>query len=141
MNMAPFQADKEDDMALRRLDEALRDELRQLEEEGRSKPPERVINGFIPASGAYGPRYTLEGQERPFLRMNSNSYLSLSRHPALIEAADRATRLFGVGPGAVRFIDGTFSCHTALENGSPVLSAQPPPGSSTRPIPPTAAWP
>jgi glycine C-acetyltransferase len=102
-------------MALKRLDEALRTEMRQLEAEGRSKPPERVINGFIPAGGASGQRYTLEGQDRPFLRMNSNSYLSLSRHPALIEAADRATRLFGAGPGAVRFIDGTFSCHTALE--------------------------
>ena len=95
-------------MALNRLDQALRDQLRQLEEEGRSKPPERVINGFIPASGDRDRAIPLEGQDRPFLRMNSNSYLSLSRHPALIEAADRATRQFGVGPGAVRFIDGTF---------------------------------
>ncbi len=34
---------------------------------------------------------------------------------ALIEAADIATKQFGVGPGAVRFIDGTFSHHVALE--------------------------
>jgi len=47
--------------------------------------------------------------------MNSNSYLSLSHHPALVEAADDATRKFGVGPGGVRFIDGTFSLHVALE--------------------------
>ena len=37
--------------------------------------------------------------------MNSNSYLSLSHHPALLEAADEATRLYGTGPGAVRFIE------------------------------------
>jgi len=47
--------------------------------------------------------------------MNSNSYLSLSNHPELIAAADAATKQFGVGPGAVRFIDGTFSHHVALE--------------------------
>jgi glycine C-acetyltransferase len=47
--------------------------------------------------------------------MNSNSYLSLSHHPALMEAADEATRTFGVGPGAVRFIDGTYALHVALE--------------------------
>jgi len=47
--------------------------------------------------------------------MNSNGYLSLSMHPALVEAADAATRRFGVGPGAVRFIDGTFAPHVALE--------------------------
>lgn len=103
-------------MALDRLDESLSRELQQLQEEGRSKKPERIINGYLPASGSSGPRYLLDGQTRPFLRMNSNSYLSLSLHPALVEAADRATRHFGVGPGAVRFIDGTFSHHIALES-------------------------
>jgi glycine C-acetyltransferase len=47
--------------------------------------------------------------------MNSNSYLSLSNHPQLIAAADAATHTCGVGPGAVRFIDGTFSYHQELE--------------------------
>ena len=32
-----------------------------------------------PGQRRLGPRYTLEGQDRRFLRMNSNSYLSLSR--------------------------------------------------------------
>ncbi len=47
--------------------------------------------------------------------MNSNSYLSLSNHPLIIAAADAATHSCGVGPGAVRFIDGTFSYHKELE--------------------------
>jgi glycine C-acetyltransferase len=57
----------------------------------------------------------LKGVDREFIRMNSNSYLSLSSHLKLIEAADAATKKFGVGPGAVRFIDGTFSYHASLE--------------------------
>ena len=102
-------------MALERLDAALTAELQHLAAEGRSKAPERVIAGCLPADAIHGRRYTLEGYDRPFLRMNSNSYLSLSFHPALIEAADRACRRYGAGPGAVRFIDGTFSPHIALE--------------------------
>lgn len=102
-------------MALERLDEALTAELQQLEHEGRNKAPERVINGRIPAEGAHGPRWLLQGYDRPFLRMNSNSYLSLSFHPTLLQAADQACHRFGTGPGAVRFIDGTFAPHIALE--------------------------
>ena len=44
-----------------------------LGEEGRAKPPERVIVGYIPAAGTRGPRYRLHGSDREFLRMNSNS--------------------------------------------------------------------
>ncbi len=102
-------------MPLHRLDEALRAETAQLNSEGRAKLPERIIVGYRPADGKQGPRYLLEGNDREFLRMNSNSYLSLSNHPKLIEAADVACRKFGVGPGAVRFIDGTFRDHILLE--------------------------
>lgn len=102
-------------MGLTELDRSLVQEVESLKAEGRAKPPERVIVEYIPARGEKGPRYRLAGSEREYLRMNSNSYLSLSNHPALIEAADAATRQFGVGPGAVRFIDGTFSYHVALE--------------------------
>jgi len=102
-------------MGMAELDRALTAEIEALEAEGRAKAPERVIVGYVPARGARGPRYRLAGSDRDFLRMNSNSYLALSAHPALIEAADRATRALGVGPGAVRFIDGTFAPHVALE--------------------------
>jgi glycine C-acetyltransferase len=102
-------------MALDKLDRALEAELSLLAAEGRAKPPERVIVGYVPAAGGRGPRYRLAGSEQEFLRMNSNSYLSLSNHPELIRAADEATHALGVGPGAVRFIDGTFAQHVALE--------------------------
>ncbi len=102
-------------MTLQRLDAALGRDLAALEAEGRAKAPERVIVGYRPPEGTRGPRYRLRGVDRDFIRMNSNSYLSLSNHPELMEAADRATREFGVGPGAVRFIDGTFLHHVELE--------------------------
>lgn len=102
-------------MPLDKLDPVLMDEMESLRKEGRAKPPERVITGFIPPEGTRGPRYKIRGYDREFIRMNSNSYLSLANHPRLEKAADEATRQFGVGPGAVRFIDGTFSFHASLE--------------------------
>jgi glycine C-acetyltransferase len=102
-------------MSLAALDKALQRELDVLAEEGRAKPPERVIVAYRPPQGDKGPRYRLRGSDNEFIRMNSNSYLSLSHHPELIRAADEATHALGVGPGAVRFIDGTFSYHAALE--------------------------
>jgi glycine C-acetyltransferase len=102
-------------MSIEKLDATLRSELAALEHEGRAKAAERPIVGYLPAADGRGPRYRLQGSDRDYLRMNSNSYLSLSFHPALIEAADEASRSFGVGPGAVRFINGTFGPHTELE--------------------------
>lgn len=102
-------------MTLEKLDTALREELIELRKDGRAKPPERIITGYLAAEKGRGPRYTLQGEDRLFLRMNSNSYLSLSNHPELIAAADAATHRCGVGPGAVRFIDGTYYYHTELE--------------------------
>jgi len=102
-------------MTTAKLDISLTKELTALEEEGRAKSKERVINGYIPPAGDKGPRYKLSGSENEFIRLNSNSYLSLSNHPKLIGAADDATHKFGVGPGAVRFIDGTFAHHKQLE--------------------------
>ena len=48
--------------------------------------------------------------------MNSNSYLGLSSHPAVLDAEEAATRRFGAGPGAVRFISGTYQHHLDLES-------------------------
>ncbi|MGB3211025.1 MAG: aminotransferase class I/II-fold pyridoxal phosphate-dependent enzyme [Desulforhopalus sp.] len=102
-------------MSLEQLDKALGKELIGLQDEGRAKPPERIITGYVPPKDGRGPRYTLKGEDTLFIRMNSNSYLSLSNHPQLITAADEATHCCGVGPGAVRFIDGTFRYHDELE--------------------------
>jgi glycine C-acetyltransferase len=102
-------------MSLERQNATLVEEVAALEREGRAKAAERIIVGYVPGTDGRGPRYRLQGSDQEFLRMNSNSYLSLSFHPAVLEAADRACHEFGTGPGAVRFIDGTSVEHTALE--------------------------
>ena len=102
-------------MSLQRLDAGLNKEVANLVAEGRAKAPERVIVEVLPPKTPYGRRYKLQGSELEYIRMNSNSYLSLSHHPAVLAAADEATHRFGAGPGAVRFIDGTFSAHVELE--------------------------
>ena len=102
-------------MALDKLNASLAADIAQLEREGRAKAPERVITGYVPAANGRGPRYRLRDTDGDYLRMNANSYLSLSSHPALLEAGDHAARAFGTGPGAVRFIDGTSVHHVALE--------------------------
>ena len=47
--------------------------------------------------------------------MNSNSYMGLGLHPAVMAAEEAATQEFGAGPGAVRFISGTYQAHVDLE--------------------------
>lgn len=45
----------------------------------------------------------------------SNNYLGLANHPKVIEAARQGLQRYGAGTASVRFICGTFECHTALE--------------------------
>jgi glycine C-acetyltransferase len=100
-----------------KLTRILNDSLEELKARGTRKGAEHVITGFKPATAGSGPRCYLEGYgERLFLRMNSNSYLGLSFHPQIIEAEEKAARSFGAGPGAVRFISGTYAPHIELEN-------------------------
>lgn len=103
-------------MPLSRLTPVLRQHVETLEQEGRRKGQEAVVVGVLSPQGTRGPRYLLAGQgDKPFIRMNSNSYLGLSGHPALKEAEEGAIARFGVGPGAVRFISGTYKPHVDLE--------------------------
>jgi glycine C-acetyltransferase len=90
--------------------------LRELQTQGVSKRCEQVVTGIQPAADGSGLRYFLEGfGDRTFLRMNSNSYLGMSLHPAVVAAEEQAARIFGTGPGAVRFISGTYKAHRDLE--------------------------
>ena len=102
-------------MSLDLLDIGLQQDVSRLQQEGRAKAPERVIVDYLHPKAPFGPRYKLSGSDLEFVRMNSNSYLSLSHHPDVLRAADEASHRFGAGPGAVRFIDGTFAAHIELE--------------------------
>ena len=99
-----------------RFHQALSTELDALRERGTVKGEEAVITRVLPAEGARGPRYLLEGQgDKPFLKMNSNNYLGMSLRREVIEAEEATTAEFGAGPGAVRFISGTYRQHVELE--------------------------
>ena len=99
-----------------RLERKLEERLAELGRSGRLKGDEAVITGVIPPADGKGPRFLLEGHgAQPFLRMNSNSYLGLSLDAEVKAAEDEAVRHYGTGPGAVRFISGTWAPHVALE--------------------------
>ncbi len=61
-----------------------------------------------------GTQATVNGKN--VLLMCSNDYLGLSRHPALLEAADSAMLLYGFGSGAARLVSGTSPLHEELES-------------------------
>ncbi|MDO9269632.1 MAG: aminotransferase class I/II-fold pyridoxal phosphate-dependent enzyme [Methylobacter sp.] len=103
-------------MSLKKLEPLLTDKLTELQQQGICKGHEKVITGMKAADGGFGPRYFLEGYgDRAFLRMNSNSYLGLAMHPLVIKTEAGAAEKFGTGPGAVRFISGTYQPHIELE--------------------------
>jgi glycine C-acetyltransferase len=99
-----------------RLTRALEAHIHALEEAGTAKGEEVVVTSVLPAEGGRGPRFLLEGHgDREFMRFNSNSYLGLSLLPEVLEAEEEGARRFGAGPGAVRFISGTYAPHRDLE--------------------------
>ncbi len=99
-----------------RMTAALAAQVAQLEETGTAKGVESVVVAAHPPRGDDGPRFQLQGQgDRSFIRMNSNSYLGMSLRPDVIAAAEDAAARFGAGPGAVRFISGTYAPHVELE--------------------------
>ncbi len=103
-------------MSMEKLNALLKAAVDDLKARGTAKGRETVVTGIKPATAENGPRYFIEGYgEKEFIRMNSNSYLGISLQPELIEAEEAAARAFGTGPGAVRFISGTYKAHTDLE--------------------------
>ncbi len=104
-------------MPLDRLEQALATDLSDRQTKGLLKGEESVITAVVPGDGHRGPRYKLAGQgDQLFLKMNSNNYLGMGLRAELIAAEEGAAHAFGVGPGAVRFISGTYAPHVELES-------------------------
>ena len=99
-----------------RLTTTLREHVAGLEAAGTAKGAEKVVVGVKRADGDRGPRFLLRGEgDKEFMRMNSNSYLGMGLRPEVIAAEEEATAEFGAGPGAVRFISGSYEAHVTLE--------------------------
>jgi glycine C-acetyltransferase len=91
-------------------------QVAELEERGTAKGAEAVVTGVIRPQADRGPRFRLAGEDdREFIRMNSNSYLGMSLRLEIIAAEEEAAQRYGAGPGAVRFISGTYDTHVRLE--------------------------
>lgn len=104
-------------MPHQRLDDALDAHVSTLQDQGTAKGDEAIVTSVLRPEGGRGPRVRLEGQDRKdFIRLNSNSYLGLSLLPEIIVAEEEGSREFGAGPGAVRFISGSYAEHRDLES-------------------------
>ncbi len=77
----------------------------------------------LKAAGMYRSLRTIDGPQetrvrvdgRELLLLCSNNYLGLASHPALVEAACRATARYGAGSGASRLVSGSMRPHAQLE--------------------------
>ena len=85
-------------------------ELERIDSLGLSKRQEKAIEGFTRKNP---PKAIIEGKN--YYIFNSNDYLSLRFHPRLKQKEKEASEKYGTGPGAVRFISGTFKIHKDLE--------------------------
>ena len=76
------------------------------------------------AAGAYPYFRKIESEQdtevlingKKVLMFGSNSYLGLTNHPKVIEAAVAATKKYGTGCAGSRFLNGTLDIHIALED-------------------------
>ncbi|MBI3955465.1 aminotransferase class I/II-fold pyridoxal phosphate-dependent enzyme, partial [Candidatus Gottesmanbacteria bacterium] len=88
----------------------LQKEMDNLKKSKVSKLEEKIIEGFT----HLGIPKAVIGKNK-YLIFNSNDYLGLRHHSSLIKAEGEASRKYGTGPGAVRFISGTMKIHKQLE--------------------------
>ena len=91
---------------MNRFDEQLEEQLEQLRADGLYRELRRV-------ESPQGARVSVSGQS--LLNFSSNDYLGLAHHPALCEAASRASTEWGAGSGASRLICGSLGVHHELE--------------------------
>ncbi len=68
---------------------------------------------FRPITSAQGTEVMLEGKR--VLMFGSNSYMGLTDHPKVMEAALAAIRKYGTGCAGSRFLNGTLDIHLACE--------------------------
>ncbi|HMJ89718.1 MAG TPA: 8-amino-7-oxononanoate synthase, partial [Candidatus Acidoferrum sp.] len=94
------------------FDVELHSELEQISQQGLRRELRRV-------DSAQSPRIEMAG--RKLLNFSSNDYLGLANHPALKEAAIRATEKFGSGSGSARLVCGSLAPHHELEEALAVF--------------------
>ncbi len=69
---------------------------------------------FVPIEGSEGTEVVINGQ--PVVMLGSNNYLGLTHDPRVLEAGEKASRLYGAGCTGSRFLNGTLDLHLQLES-------------------------
>ncbi len=90
----------------------LQKELERIDSLGIQKRNERIIEGFNKEHGSTKAKI----KKKNFLVFNSNDYLGLRHNSLIANAEHKATKKYGTGPGAVRFISGTLKIYKDLES-------------------------
>ncbi len=89
---------------------SLQKEVARIDQAAVTKRVEHLIEAFTDEPS---PRAIIDGKTISIF--NSNDYLGLRHHATLKKAEHQATNKLGTGPGAVRFISGSFAVHRQLE--------------------------
>ena len=85
-------------------------ELARIDASKTSKRFEHLIDSFTAEKNQ---KAVING--RSYAVFNSNDYMGFRHHPRVKEAEHEAVEKLGTGPGAVRFISGSFAKHRELE--------------------------
>lgn len=70
----------------------------------------RSLQAVVPLDAVY-----VQKQGKALINFSANDYLGLSKHPALIAAAQDYTQRYGAGATASRLVTGSFDIHQQLE--------------------------
>ncbi len=89
------------------------DLYKRLEEELNTSKENKTYNNIKVLEGPQGSEIKINGEN--FLNMCSNNYLGFANDKLNIEAYKESADKYGVGPGAVRTISGTFKIHRDFE--------------------------
>jgi glycine C-acetyltransferase len=84
----------------------IQDEIQKLKDDG-------LYNRIRTLSSPQGAWLIVDGKR--VLNFCSNNYLGMANHPRIVQAAQEAVKMYGVGPAAVRSIAGTMDLHLELE--------------------------
>ena len=88
----------------------LKSEIERIDKVKTSKRFEKIIDGFTKEKS---PKAIIN--KKKYQVFNSNDYLGLRHHPLLKKAEQKASKIYGTGPGAVRFISGSLKIHRDIE--------------------------
>lgn len=89
------------------------DLYKRLEEELKVSKENKTYNYIKVLEGPQGAEIKIDGEN--YLNMCSNNYLGFANDPINKEAFKESADIYGVGPGAVRTISGTFKVHRDFE--------------------------